>query len=116
MKVHRYESLPAGTTYTWGDPEELADYDFEELKDTAVEEAWYWYACGGYEGAGYIIMREGSSFFLHDMGHCSCYGPLDGATDALRVPYETLDALEAACTDDLESELAPLLKMARADA
>lgn len=57
----------------------LDEYDFKNLPQ-GLDEIWYWYAIGSYEGAGELLMRKGDLYDTRSLGHCSCYGPLDGAT------------------------------------
>ena len=56
---------------------EFSDYDLSKLKDSGVEEIWYWYAEGDYCGNGALIARIGNEYSLHECDHCSCYGPLE---------------------------------------
>ena len=46
---------------------------FDEID---VDELWYNYEYGDYEGSGLMIARIGDKYDLYDMSHCSCYGPL----------------------------------------
>ena len=59
-------------------PDELSEWDFDDrLKEGYV---WfvYWYENGGYDGHGEAVaLREDGTLDLHDLGHCSCYGPLE---------------------------------------
>ncbi len=51
----------------------------DELDCSSVECEWaaYYYGAYDYEGQGQILMRKKKRWYLHDMGHCSCYGPLE---------------------------------------
>ena len=55
--------------------DDLDDYELENLD--GIEEAWYFYKSGSYEGSGQMLARVGDLWDIHDMGHCSCYGPLE---------------------------------------
>lgn len=57
----------------------LEEKDFNELAKLNVESCWYWYtAIGGYEGMGQMVGKlTDGRLFIHDMSHCSCYGPVE---------------------------------------
>jgi hypothetical protein len=59
-------------------PDELSEWDFSDrLKDGYV---WfvYFYEEGSYEGSGEAVaLREDGTLDLHNLGHCSCYGPME---------------------------------------
>lgn len=97
--------------YGWGDAEALDDFYAKELDERGIDEAWYWYVAGSYEGSGQIIFRRGGKWGQHDMGHCSCYGPtchLD--TGDLK---DSLDDLESSMSSDLRKECATVIAAAR---
>jgi len=100
MKIHRIESIPKG--YEYNEATELADYELEYLEKLDIDEIWYWYGTGSYEGSGQILMRKGDMYDLHDMGHCSCYGP----TDNVEFKGSTLDELKIRAQNiKIETEL-----------
>ena len=112
MKIHDYAKYPEGCESRWCGIEPLADYEIESLERLGVDEAWYWYAAGSYEGMGQILIKKGDNYYLHEMGHCSCYGPLDDISFA--TPYTDLDAIKNNCSEDSYKEIAPLVEMAKA--
>ena len=90
MIVHDYGKFPDNLEYRNGEISELSDYELEELeKRLDLDEVWYWYASGSYEGMGEILMRKGDLYDIHDASHCSCYGPTEHA-DFNGVPLEKL--------------------------
>ena len=95
----------------------LRPLDEDELEKVAyylghlIDEAWYWYAEGNYDGSGQLLMRKGTLWDMHDMSHCSCYGPIDEARFTGR--YESLEKLWDACTEEQQAEVKPLVGMAR---
>ena len=111
LEAHDYGAFPPGVLYQHGDIMELQDGDLQRLDEAGVEEVWYWYACGSYEGCGQILMRRGSRWQLHYAGHCSCYGPTEDVV--FGEGAESLEALEATCTGELLRCVAPLFDMAR---
>jgi len=62
--------------------EELQDYDFECIGDN-YEWVVYHYENYGYEGDGELIAYDGDILHIYQLGHCSCYGPLEGNCDAI---------------------------------
>ena len=107
LKVHRYTG-PLNKTW-YGEPTELDDFNFDNLRLVEVDTAWYWYTCSGYEGSGQLLMRRDGRFHLHDMGHCSCNGPTD---ITIGKGFASLDGVRRSATDDLLEDIEPLLKMA----
>jgi hypothetical protein len=60
----------------------LDEYDLENLERLSAVEVWYWYESASYEGDGRMLLRnENNEYALWNMGHCSCYGPLDHIND-----------------------------------
>jgi hypothetical protein len=59
---------------------ELGEWDINDIKRIGVEEIWYWYQTGSYEGSGQLLMRIGNEYDLIDLGHCSCNGPTEDVT------------------------------------
>lgn len=79
------EKVPEGYYSDGGAPsEKLSEYEIKELKEKNIEEAYYWYKTGYYAGSGYIIYRIADKWGCHDMGHCSCYGPIEGIETELK--------------------------------
>jgi hypothetical protein len=108
VKLHRIEELPTGYAgmYRSGSIEE---YEFLPEDREAIDEAWYWYGYGGYEGTGQLLMRHGDGYALHDMGHCSCYGPTDGIDTTT---WEPLNKLRSRCSAGLLIEVECLFNAA----
>ena len=81
--------------YKHPDSEELADYDLEKLNVFTVNQVFYYYQTGDYEGHGTMIlaMTDGT-LVLHDMSHCSCFGPMeDLGNDISKMKYLTIEEL-----------------------
>lgn len=58
--------------------EPLSEYDLERLDGEDYEYFIYNYRDFGYDGDGAAILKdEYGKFMLIDLGHCSCYGPLE---------------------------------------
>lgn len=56
----------------------LSKYDLEYLDKEAYEYLIYNYEVGGYDGSGAAVLKDkNGKFILIDLGHCSCYGPLE---------------------------------------
>lgn len=111
LKLYDLNYIPDGLNYGGYDISELSDYEVQKLIDFGVERAWYWYAQGSYEGSGQILMLKDGLYYLHDMGHCSCYGPVED----LELKNGTdLKTIEAACSKEYLKSVLPLIKKARA--
>ena len=111
MQIHNYGKFPEGYDNSYCDISALDVRDIEALQKLDVDEAWYWYASGSYEGSGQILMRKGDKYDIHDMGHCSCYGPTENAT--FGGTYPSLDEIQQKCSAEAYKEIAPLVEMAR---
>ena len=56
----------------------LNEYDLEYLDKEAYEYLIYNYEVGYYDGSGVAVLKDNNGkFILMDLGHCSCYGPLE---------------------------------------
>lgn len=56
---------------------ELDDCYTEDLPE-GYQWAMFWYEPGDWEGSGEMIVKLADGNFVSaDMGHCSCYGPLE---------------------------------------
>lgn len=108
--LHDLGKYPDGYTYQHGEISALDEWDANRLCESGAEEAWYWYAQGSYEGSGQILLRKGKQYDLHDMGHCSCYGPIEQWSPAWK--SKTALVAQYKPNADLWKEVAPLFKMA----
>lgn len=112
MEIHDYGKYPEGYNDEYGSIAKLDEYDMKELDELGIDEAWYWYATAPYEGSGQILMRKGDKYDIHDMGHCSCYGPLERAV--FNGIYSSLAEIQQKCSEEAYKQIAPLVEMARA--
>jgi hypothetical protein len=112
MKLHDYGKIPEHENSEYYDLSELSEYDIKYLEKAGIEEAWYWYASGSYEGNGEILMKKGDSYSVHSMGHCSCYGPVEDIE--FTAQYSSLDEIKEKCSEEAYRSIAPLVEMARA--
>jgi len=89
----------------------LDEYDEKAIEAAGGVEAWYWYGVAPYEGAGNLLFRtKDTTWGLHDMGHCSCYGPTESISV---VRYGSLDDVLASCSNELREVVAPLVEAVR---
>ncbi len=110
MDVFKSEVVPA-SEYQWGEASEFDEYDLEELYKTNAQAAFYWYVTGSYEGSGQLLILKDGSWYIHDCGHCSCYGP----TEHLELSNPIADSLAGMrekFTDDSWKEVEPLVLLA----
>lgn len=78
--LHDLGRLPEGLSYPYDELSTLSEWDQDELTGISVDEAWYWYVYGSYEGSGQMLMRRGDLYDVHNLSHCSCNGPTEGVT------------------------------------
>jgi len=111
MEIHNIGKVVGAyaSSYT---PDSLGDYEIEPLESKGVEKAWYWYGTVPYEGAGQLLAFVGGRWVLHDMGHCSCYGPTEHFSTI--TSYASLDEVAQACSAERVAEVQPLIDAARA--
>lgn len=113
--------------------EALSENELRYLAATGAQEAWYWYITAPYVGHGAILLRRGEEWAAKDMGHCSCFGPLDfGNYGTVNAPWDddeyeepspewlgewrwfpTLDELKASGSDEWWGPIGELVKAAR---
>ena len=89
--------------------EELSQYELEGVECQGIDEIWYHYNCGGYEGWGHLLARIEDRYELFDLGHCSCYGPTDGIG---KFEGDSLSALFGRCSKELQGEVVELFRRA----
>lgn len=64
--------------YTYSDGDTLSDYALKEIESLhKVDEIWYWYQSGSYDGDGEMFLRKGDKYASSSLSHCSCYGPTE---------------------------------------
>lgn len=57
--------------------EELGKYDLEDIIKKNLDWLVYHYERGDYEGSGYAVSSKDGVLREHNLGHCSCYGPVE---------------------------------------
>jgi hypothetical protein len=77
MKINNLKAFPENYGYRYGELGELSNWEIDNLNHFGFDEIWYYYAYGSYEGNGMMLMKKGNLYDAHNMGHCSCYGPLE---------------------------------------
>ena len=90
---------------------ELSKYDMKNFTENNIKWAVYYYVNWGYEGQGQILMRKNKKWYLHDLGHCSCYGPLDQLT--LKNGYTSFNKIYKNITGTWLNEVIPLIDFAK---
>ena len=94
MKINNLKAFPENYSYSYGELSALSDWELDRLHD--LDEIWYWYAEGSYEGSGMLLMKKGDLYDVHNMGHCSCYGP----TDDVNFSGKSLEQLKASYSEE----------------
>lgn len=112
MKSFMLKEIPKdlGCYYT-GKCKELSEYEIQDLEERGIEAIFYWYETGSYEGSGQMIYHKDGKYGTHDMGHCSCYGPIEHLNLVLQ--YDSLDAILGAGTKEYAKDYEPLVALAR---
>ncbi len=63
-------------------PDELGEYELEQITEDQFEWFVYWYENGGYDGSGSAVALGKDGFlYTAGLGHCSCYGPMESWPD-----------------------------------
>lgn len=97
--MHDVGKFPEKYDYRYGELEPLGEWDQDRLSEQGIDEVWYWYANGGYEGSGDMLLRRGDQWDTHGLGHCSCYGPIEH----LEFFGHTLEELKASLQKNTEA-------------
>lgn len=59
--------------------DDLNEYDWANIKQDDYQWIVYWYESGSYDGSGEMVaLGNDGAIYYSNLGHCSCYGPLDG--------------------------------------
>lgn len=76
----------------------LESYDLEKVETQSknlrydIKEFVYWYWTRGYEGSGCaIFLDKNNEWHIIDLGHCSCFGPVE---DLKSIPMGKEQVLE----------------------
>lgn len=104
MELHYLEYRPDD----YREPMELDEYDLKYLGEHKPDEVWYYYSVGNYDGLGQMIILKDGLYYLHDMGHCSCYSGCERID--LSVGYKTIDELVSKTSNDYYEEVLPLIQ------
>ena len=109
MKILNLEE-PNEVYDRYGSPSELSDYDFKPLEDMGFDVVAYWYSAGCYEGSGELVGRRNGLWCHLDLGHCSCYGPVE-SLHRLSSGEKSLADLEKRMTVELQNDVLPLIEL-----
>jgi hypothetical protein len=85
-----------------GEDQELDEYDLKAIPKEVIL-IKYWYAKETYEGSGIMILQTADGYYLHDMSHCSCFGP----TEHLELTrcYKSIEEMIENCSEELQGML-----------
>lgn len=95
-------------------PSSLEGGQCRKLEEMGVTIGFYWYHQETYSGRGYLLYQlndYSSHWWLHEMSHCSCFGPLTKIKQASC--FETLGSLCLEITNELFDEIEDLLNFAQ---
>lgn len=75
----------------------FAEYDEKSILPLAWDVAVYSYSQGSYDGTGILVAKVGDKYFYHELGHCSCNGPMvniESSANALYTLDEVIEILQ----------------------
>lgn len=84
----------------------LDEDDLKYLDEKVYEYLIYNYKTGYWEGDGAAVLKDNNGkFMLIDLGHCSCYGPLEGRDPKCIYSLdEIIKLLNKRCRDEYDGE------------
>ena len=91
--------------------DELGEYDLGEVRH--FDWIAYTYESGSYDGSGHAILKDGDKYYHHDLGHCSCYGPMEYFDEKADKHYGSLAELESHLGKGLLEDVKPVLDFIR---
>lgn len=71
----------------------MDEYDLKHVTEVPFDLLVYSYETGSYDGSGIAVGKMGDKYFYHEMGHCSCNGPMEGFTTSANALH-TLEEVE----------------------
>ena len=86
----------------------LGEYDFKRLDEEVYEYFIYNYVDCGYDGVGAAVLKDRNGKFMFiDLGHCSCYGPIEERNPKCIYSLEEITKLlDKRCKDEYDSKYA----------
>ena len=91
-------------------------YGLPEEDDQQFDWVVFWYEDGGYDGSGEAVAlcKDDGLLYIKDLGHCSCYGPMDGglesgATVTVEKFLEQRDNIHSFARTEIEEKVFELL-------
>lgn len=96
--------LPEGYSSYCSDQALDDDYELDRARKDGIDAIVYFYGNGGYEGSGEALLRKDGGWAHEDLGHCSCYGPLD----SIPTKFEPFYQMWSRMSDELQQQCRPL--------
>lgn len=104
--IHEIKNVNAMNSFI-GDQESLnLESDSKCLK--GIDEIWYYYFGGGYEGSGVALLRKGLLYTDCSLSHCSCCSPEDNIDNITDASYIPLNELKSRLSKELDDDLKPI--------
>lgn len=85
-------------------PGELTLDGYDKLPDDNIEWVVYFYESDYYDGNGVAVWKVGDRFGMQNLGHCSCYGPVEDANKATMSLIELLAEFKSMSEIDYDYE------------
>ena len=64
---------------------EFSEDEIEKVSKLDFSIFIYSYQYESYSGSGFAAWKKGAKYFYHELGHCSCNGPLDHMGESSKV-------------------------------
>ena len=62
-----------------------SEWDAKAIHECEYEWFVSWYESDPYDGRGEAVGYKDGVLYFYDLGHCSCYGPLDSGPESVSV-------------------------------
>lgn len=78
--------------------DELDSYDIDRIKNLNPDVFIYSYENHGYEGSRFAVWRKDKKWSYQELGHCSCYGPLEDLASSNNMKFTLKQILKVGDT------------------
>lgn len=110
MLLRSLDKIPEDCDSDYYDHSYLDEYDKRDLEGKNITCVVYWYGQGCYEGSGEMLFKVGDLWGYHNMGHCSCYGPVEQLEIS---KLKTLEELYDSFSEELKQRTSELFTIAK---
>ena len=104
--------VPPGHYYEYSGSAQLGEGVLDGFTKAGFVVAFYWYAQCNYEGSGVLLGLIDDKWYVSDLSHCSCYGPLD-YLDTHEPAGDSLTDIKSRCSEKYYENIEPLIDLAK---